>query len=117
TLFFLPPLACAGAVVGLLPVVAALPAAVAAGAAVPLVLAAGFGVEVALLPPHAARIAAPALAATPPRNPRRLRRKERCSDMLPGSFPTTTSPIPNNAKYASPIRSSPLHLRRYDAPS
>jgi len=74
----------AGAVVATgaaVPFVAATVAGVLAappGALVPLgetVPLAGFGVSVALLPPQAARIAVAAPAATPPRNPRRVKRR------------------------------------------
>jgi len=88
---------------------AAVGAVVAAAPVVGAVVAAGFGVSVALLPPHAARMAAAALAATPPRNPRRVNLEIRyipsCMVFFPHSTPChggiTTAPIADRRARAS----------------
>jgi hypothetical protein len=87
---------------------AAVVGALLATVAVPL--AAGFGVSVALLPPHAARIALPAMLPASARNRRRLSATGRTAPVVPSIAvtigPTFTHPssvCPNDPKDRTPL--------------
>jgi hypothetical protein len=83
-------------------------AVVAAAPVVGAVVDAGFGVSVALLPPQAARIAAAALAAAPPRNPRRVNREIRAS---PSSMSTSLTLHPAKAVSQPPTSLTAAYAR------